>query len=200
MRRFRFAFVSSVLVALSGLPFALTGTSAAQEAGVWVHPSGAYSLNYGAIGWKLGKPYTYGGRTTLVTFEPPGSGYRTRHCLIFEGMVPDLGPGSDQETANRQMTAYTADAWGAGLGLDPARIHYHSNEANGPVQVASIGGEATRGKHMLLHYRTFVIVTSAGGIHQELSCSVTPSARQAYKDEVNTLLASLTIASLAAGP
>jgi hypothetical protein len=190
--------VLGALVSFIGLGGMSIASSVAQEAGVWTHPSGAYSLNYGAIGWKLGSPYSYGGRTTLATFDAPGRGGNSRNCLIFEGRIARLGPGVDQATANASMAIYTRDEWGSRLGLDPSRIHYFSNGLSGPVQVASIAGDTSGRDSMRLHYRTFIIATPAGAVHHELSCTVSPYAGKPAQDEIAAILASLTFAAVPA--
>lgn len=187
-----------IFVAVGVILLARTGLWTTSDSGIWTHQSGAYSVNYGEVGWKLGSQYTYDGKTTLVTFDSFGFGAQSRHCLIFETPLAHLGPGVDQAAANESIAFYTRERWAAGLGLDLDHIHYFSNEVSGLVRVASIAGDTYEQPATRLHYRSFVIATLAGGVHQELSCSVRLNARESFHDEVNAILASLRFAAPAA--
>lgn len=168
---------------------ALALPSAAQEKGVWTHPSGAYQLNYGDVGWKIGTSFSYNGKSALVTFEPQSWDRLQGSCLIFETRL-SLPEGVDQARANEVISGYTAEKWALPLGFDPARVRYFQNEMVGEVRVATMVVDSTK-PLLRAHYRSFIIVKSNGAFHQELSCNISPNASTRHKNDLAQFLSSL---------
>ena len=163
--------------------------SAAQEAGVWAHPSGLYWLNHEGAGWKPGKPFSFGNRPAIVTFEPRKRNDRLGRCVIFETPL-DFPQVVDQPSANAVISQYAADKWAARMGYNPDHVGHSSNEMAGAFRVATMVVDSSA-PSMRVFYRAFIVFKPDGALHQELSCSVAPNARPADVEAVLKLLDSL---------
>lgn len=170
----------------------------AQEAGVWVHPSGAYRLNYGDVSWKIGTSFSYNGKSALVTFEPSSWDRLQGSCLIFETRM-NLPAEVDQVRANEIISGYTAEKWALAGRFDPALVQRFQNEMVGEVQVATMVVDSTKPKLLRSHYRSFIIVKSNGAYQQELSCSISPNASTRHINDVAQFLGSLRFGTPAGG-
>jgi hypothetical protein len=182
--------VTGALAIVGSFCHAFASPSVAQEAGVWTHPSGAYSLNYRNVSWKIGTPFSYNGKPALVTFEPSSWDRGQGSCLIFETRM-NLPAEADQVRANETIAGYTAEKWAPAGGFDPARVTYFQNEMVGPVRVATMIVDSVEPKLRRSHYRSFAIVNANGAFQQELSCSISPNASTRHKKDLAQFLSSL---------
>jgi hypothetical protein len=184
-------------LALIACTFAMTVLSAsAQEQGIWTHPSGAYTLDYGTIDWRTGDSFSYGGREASVTFEPQRSRRNGAQCLIFEIPVDRLPAGADQEQANRAIERYNAQNWATALDFEPGNVRAFANEViDGGVRVASLVVDDPTPPALRSYYRTFILATPAGAVGHEISCSHRPNADAAAVAQIENLIASLRFVS-----
>ncbi|PZO53167.1 MAG: hypothetical protein DCF16_07815 [Alphaproteobacteria bacterium] len=143
---------------------------ASAEGEVWQHPSGAYSIEYGRVGWSRSSPFGYDGRDATATFQSPRD---AGGCVLFEIPVQRLAGATLQADANAVVTRYTADNWSSGLGYAPEAVRHFTNESKDGVQIATLVVDAeVEGHAFRSYYQAFVIITQAGGVFQEISCSL----------------------------
>lgn len=198
MKDYSLAFKSVGLSVAAWLSPWLAPPSAAQEAAVWTHPSGLYWLDYGSVGWKIGKAFSYGGKQALAVFEPRKGNKYVDSCLVFETAL-NLPAVADQTGANNVISRYTAEEWATQAGYDPDRVKHFSNEMAGNFRVATMVVDATTPGPIRSFYRAVVIFKRDGAFHQELSCKIGAGASSADVNQVLKFLDSLRFQAAASG-
>jgi len=189
MIRFSMAPAIGGLAVASLMGLLLAQSSSAQETDVWTHPGGIYQLNYGSAGWKIGKPFSHGGRSAVVTFEPRRPN-EAGSCQIFEVRL-SLPAGVEQSRANQYMSLYTGKDWAAALSYDPARIQFFADDMVEGVRVVTMVVDALKPSPHRAYFRSFVALKPDGAYHQELSCKIGPGARESDAKTIANFIYSL---------